>query len=120
MAGGALIFVQVIFGLVSLLDPATAALELSVAYPDPSNRSVVELSCREGVFPVDGAQFRRNDAVITTNNGLVSDVSESTGTITFSFTQQQEGVFTCTHQTSTSPSNAIGLAGKYVLLYVVV
>ena len=113
MAGGALIFVQVICGLISLLEPATASLELGVAYPIISNRSVVELSCREGVFRVDGAKFRRNNTVIITNNGLVSVVSEGTGTITFSFTQQQEGVFTCTDQTSTS--NAIALAGKYVL-----
>ena len=114
MAGGALIFVQVICGLISLLEPATASLELGVAYPIISIRSVVELSCREDNFnPANGAQFRRNNEVITTDSDLVSVVSEGTGTITFSFTQQQEGVFTCTDQTSTS--NAIALAGKYVL-----
>ena len=115
MAGGALIFVQVICGLVLLLEPATAALELSVTYPIPGNRSVVDLSCRQSgdLFNVDGAEFLRNNDVITTDSDLVSVVSEGTGTIRFSFTQQQEGTFTCTDQTSAS--NAIGLAGKSVL-----
>ena len=113
MAVGALKFLQVICGLVTVLDPATAALELSVTYPLPSNRSVVELSCRQSgnLFNVDGAKFLRNKAVITTNSGFVSVESEGMGTIRFSFTQQQE----CTDQTWTSDSNAIGLAGKYVL-----
>ena len=53
------LFVQVAFALVSVvLDLAVAQeLSLSVAYPVPSDRGEVELTCRAGLFPVDNAQF---------------------------------------------------------------
>ena len=107
------LFVQVAFALVSVvLDLAVAQeLSLSVAYPVPSDRGVVELTCRASLFPVDDAQFRRNNSVIAADNNLVTVLLEGAGTIKFSFTQEQEGYFTCTASNPDRTSNEIGLAG---------
>ena len=121
MAGGALAFVHVMFALASL--STGQELQLIVTRSDhvAGSPSVVELACRAAgfVFDLDGAQFQRNGTDIRIGSNRVTIIlNEGTGTIRFSFTRQQEGDFTCTHQTSTSTSNAISLAGKYGLLYV--
>ena len=121
MAGGTLAFVHVMFALASLSTGQELQLAITDSVHVAGSPSVVELACRAdgSLFDLDGAQFQRNGNPIDTGSNRVTILmNEGTGTIKFSFTPQQEGDFTCTHQTSTS--NAIGLAGKYGLLYVVV
>ena len=122
MAGGALAFVNVIFALASLSTGQELELIITNSVHVSGSPSVVELTCRTvgSVFSLNGAQFQRNGTDISTGSDRVTiHMNEGTGTIRFSFTRHQEGVFTCTDPNNpTWTSNEIGLAGKYVLLYV--
>ena len=86
-------------------------LQLTVIYPDASNKGFVELTCLIGdAFnsPVNDAQFERDNQLITSNSELVNIIQINESIISFSFTQDQEGWFRCTMSQAV---DAIALAG---------
>ena len=100
------------------------AVELRVEYPlvdavsADGNYSVVTLSCLRNTlgeplqrdqFP---ATFLRNGSVITPNSSLVTVTSGGSENISFVFTQEQEGEFSCRTALG-EVSNTVGLAGSY-------
>ena len=90
-------------------------LQLTITYPDASNRSFVELTCLIADAlnsPVNDAKFERDNQLITTNSELVNIIQTSESMISFSFTQDQEGWFRCTTSEAVDTSNAIALAGE--------
>ena len=100
---------SVVFWLV-LVDLTAAIDQLNVAYPerDNQNYSVVTLSCQDGAFFVENAIYQRNGVDLETQVLVIDETDEE---VTFVFTQDQEGWFTCGGSTSDiSPS--VGLAGR--------
>ena len=86
-------------------------------YPDASNRSFVELTCRliannYSISQVNVAKYERDNELITSNNELVNIIYENEYMISFFFTQDQEGWFRCTTD-AVVISSAIALAGGY-------
>ena len=106
--------VMVVICLFALMELTAAQPQLNVDYPegDNQNYSVVTLSCRDAAFFVQNAVYQRNGADL----GAVVNVIDLTDEeVTFVFTQEQEGWFTC----GTSPNNlspSIGLAGRSYLV----
>ena len=89
--------------------------KLSVQYPAVSgNYSVVTLTCRDAFGnKLSGAEFLKNGTLLTSGPEshqvtIINDTGD--GEISFSFTQEQEGVFSCGKGENVSAG--IGLAGK--------
>ena len=85
--------------------------QLEVQYPDFNNYTLVKLSCLRENRPQSDAEFFKNGTSLTSGSGSHQVTVNSTGSgeITFSFTQEQEGYFSC-HSRGHS-SDEIGLAG---------
>ena len=90
--------------------------QLGVEYPDNSNRSSVKLTCHRGSVPQNDAEFLKSGVVLTSGSAShqITINDRGDGEILFSFTQQQEGMFSCCSRGHTS--NEIGLAGIYVYM----
>lgn len=97
----------------------TAALNLIVTYPEPKNFSVVKLTCQDDSgIPLNNSEslrFLKNGTQLTSGSEShqVTINMTSTDDITFSFTQEQEGFFSCTRPRANA-SDEIGLAGKII------
>ena len=96
----------------ALMELTAALPQLNVAYPelDNQNHSVVTLSCRESAISaifVQNAIHQRNGAGLGTVVNVIDLTDED---VTFVFTQEQEGWFTCGPNTN-NMSPSIGLAG---------
>lgn len=91
-----------------------AQVELHVSYPEPGNYSVVMLACTDefGVRQ-DDVEFLKNGLVLNsgTSNNEVTVTNTSRGEISFTFSQAQEGFFSC--RSGSRMSSEIGLAGSY-------
>ena len=101
---------MVVICLFALMELTAALPQLNVVYPEHDNQNyrVVTLSCRDAVFFVQNAIYRRNGADL----GAVVNVTDLTDEdVTFFFTQEQEGWFTCGPSTN-NMSPSIGLAGR--------
>ena len=87
---------------------------LSVSYPQ-GNYGLVRLSCTDdfGDPQPQPASFRVNDSLIDPDTTLVTVTESGSYYIVFTFTQSQEGVFSC--ETSAAGSSAqVGLAGSWL------
>ena len=88
---------------------ASAQLRTAHSYPLDGNFSYVTLACLDGALPAQGAKFQLNTTDI---KETIHDVShDGNDTISFLFTQDQEGEFTCSRNGTVS--NGIALAGIY-------
>ena len=87
-------------------------------YPDVKNYSLVKLTCQREILPQDDAEFFKDGAILTTGSEShqVTINSTDSGEITFSFTQEQDGYFSC-HSRNHS-SAVIGLAGIHYNIHV--
>ena len=85
--------------------------QLDVDYPDVNNYSLVKLTCLRENLPQSDAEFFKDGTILTSGSESHQVTINSTGSgeITFSFTQEQEGYFSC-HSRDRS-SDEIGLAG---------
>ena len=108
--------VMVVICLFALMELTAAQPQLNVVYPDNQNHSVVTLSCRESAISaifVENAIYQRNGAdlgtVVNVLNSSIYDLTDEE--VTFVFTQEQEGWFTCGLSTN-NMSPSIGLAGR--------
>ena len=95
---------HLLFVLSLTTSPAeVAAVALLVDYPQPNNYSIVTLTCvKDGDFQdrlsaeQRPAVFLINGTAITAGSALVSEVTEETDeSISFVFSQAQEGQFSC-------------------------
>ena len=102
--------VMVVICLFALMELTAAQPQLNVAYPerDNQNYSVVTLSCRDAAFFVQNAIYQRNGAGLGTVVNVIDLTDED---VTFVFTQEREGWFTCGPNTN-NMSPSIGLAGR--------
>ena len=88
--------------------------KLSVQYPVSGNYSIVRATCRDvSGDKLSSAEFLKNGTVLTSGPEshqvtIINDTGD--GEISFSFTQEQEGVFSCGK--GKNRSAGIGLAGK--------
>ena len=103
---------MVVICLFALMELTAAQPQLNVAYPERDNQrySVVTLSCQESaIFAifVQNAIYQRNGADLGTVVNVIDLTDED---VTFFFTQEQEGWFTCGLSTN-NMSPSIGLAG---------
>ena len=86
---------------------ASAQLRIAHSYTLDGNFSYVALTCLDGALPAQGAEFQLNATDI---EEIIHDVShDGNGTISFLFTQDQEGEFRCSRNETVS--NGIALAG---------
>ena len=93
-----------------LVRGVSAQLRIAHSYPLDGNFSYVTLTCLDGALPAQGAEFQLNTTDI---EEIIHDVShDGNGTISFLFTQDQEGELTCSRNGAVS--NRIALAGKYL------
>ena len=108
----------VVICLFALMELTAALPQLNVVYPERDNKnySVVTLSCRDAAssaFFVQNAIYQRNGAdlgtVVNVLNSSIYDLTDEE--VTFVFTQEQEGWFTCGLGTN-NMSPSIGLAGR--------
>ena len=108
--------VSVICALVAV-DSAAAVVRLNVFYPEreEENYSAVRLTCTEGGLTVTNVEFLKDGDLITSTSNLVTVTNIGSGEISFTFTQQQEGMFSCRRGGGGDESEKIGLAGTYVL-----
>ena len=108
--------VSVICALV-VVDSAAADLDLNVFYLEEENYSAVRLTCTGGGLTVTNAEFLKDGDLITSTSNLVTVTNIGSGEISFTFTQQQEGMFSCRSGGGAGgdESEKIGLAGTYVL-----
>ena len=86
--------------------------QLDVQYPDNNNYSLVKLTCLRGTLPQTDAEFFKDGTILTSGSESHQATilnSTDSGEITFLFTQDQEGYFSC-HSRNHS-SDEIGLAG---------
>ena len=106
--------VTVVICLFVLMELTAAQPQLNVVYPerdDNQNYSVVTLSCQESAISailVQNAIYQRNGAGLGT---VVNVIDLTVEDVTFVFTQEQEGWFTCGPNTN-NMSPSIGLAGR--------
>ena len=105
--------VMVVICLFALMELTAARPQLNVDYPerDNQNYSVVTLSCRDAAssaFFVQNAIYQRNGVDLGTVVNVIDLTDED---VTFVFTQEQEGWFTCGPNTN-NMSPSIGLAGR--------
>ena len=117
MTEGTRFFVQVICALVAV-DLAAAFIRLNVDYPEreEENYSVVRLTCTEGGLTVTNAEFLKDGDLITSTSNLVTVTNIGSGEISFTFTQQQEGMFSCRRGSGGDESEkTVGLAGIRLL-----
>lgn len=87
--------------------------KLQVEYPVNGNYSVVRVTCRDLVGDkLNGAEFLKNGTVLTSGpaSHQVTITERGDGELSFIFTQEQEGVFSCGGEDSMSAG--VGLAGK--------
>lgn len=95
-----------------------AQVELHVSYPEPVNYSVVMLACTDefGVRQ-DDVEFLKNGHVLNSGSSKdqVTVTNTSYGEITFTFSQAQEGLFSC--RSGSRMSSEIGLAGTYIITH---
>ena len=87
------------------------SVELQVHYPENENEnySVVQLTCFDGSSLVSNAVFMKDGMNLAEQ---VSVTYTGIGFVTFAFTQDQEGNFSCRSSSSNSTSPPRGLAGK--------
>ena len=116
MKEGAGVLVQVVCALVAV-DLAAAVIKLNVFYPEreEENYSAVRLTCTEGGLTVTNAEFLKDGDLITSTSNLVTVTNIGSGEISFTFTQQQEGTFSCRRGSGGDESEKIGLAGIKLL-----
>ena len=105
--------VMVVICLFALMELTAAQPQLNVAYTerDNQNYSVVTLSCQESAISaifVQNAIYQRNGAGLGTVVNVIDLTDED---VTFVFTQEREGWFTCGPNTN-NMSPSIGLAGR--------
>ena len=105
--------VAVVCALVAV-DLTDAIIKLNVIYPE-ENYSVVRLTCTEGGFTVTNAEFLKDGVALTSTSNLVIVTNIDSGEISFTFTQQQEGMFSCRSGGGGDESVKIGLAGIKLL-----
>lgn len=95
------------------LASAAVQLFLGVEYPEEGrgNYSVVKLTCRDVLFLEENAEFLKDGVVLTSGpaSHQVTITNTGNGEISFIFTQQQEGNFSC--RRGGDVSEEIGLAG---------
>ena len=104
--------------LLVLLDSSARpeAIVVAVEYPTVDNFTVVSLSCLQNLFkdPLEAGQtpatFLRNGSVITPDSLLVTVTREEADSISFVFTQEEEGFFSC-RTARGELSGEVGLAG---------
>ena len=111
---GARVFVTVVCALV-VVDSAAADLDLNVFYLEEENYSAVRLTCTEGGFTVTNVEFLKDGDLITSTSDLVTVTNMGVGEISFTFTQQLEGMFSCRRGGGGDESEKIGLAGIRLL-----
>lgn len=103
---------RVLVALIMVSFFARAQVELRVSYPEPANYSVVMLACTDefGVRQND-VEFLKNGLVLNSGSSKdqVTVTNTSCGEITFTFSQAQEGLFSC--RSGSIMSSEIGLAG---------
>ena len=95
--------------LLAVVCSGEAQVNLAVDYPETGNYNLVTLTCN------DNFGTRLNDAeFLRRAPGQDSPVqlpgSPTNGEITITFTQEEEGYFSC--RSASVPSDEIGLAGK--------
>ena len=87
---------------------------LSVSYPEEAqaNYGLVRLSCTDdfGDPQPQTASFRVNDSLIDPDTTLVTVRESESYYIVFTFTQSQEGLFSC-ETSAAGSSEEVGLAG---------
>ena len=119
MMKGARVLVKVICVL-AVAELAAAVLQMEVVYPDgTSNPSCVRLICRNDTTlrRVSDAQFQKNGVPLSQGPGRdqVTSLVEGDGEVTFTFTQDQEGIFRCVHNDEMSQEiNLTGNASGYI------
>ena len=112
---------------------------LGIEYPNASDKNVVKLTCQrfgpnvtetEVIFeryngPINIITIDDNFNAIESGedgqelsevNGLSIISNPTNGSIMFSFSQDQEGWFTCKNPDDNIISNAVALAGCYIML----
>ena len=113
MMEGAHVLVKVICVL-AVAELAAARLRMDVDYPDgTSNPNRVKLTCRDDLIPLRGAQFEKNGVRLTPgqdNDQVTTLMPGGDGEVTFTFTQAQEGNFSCVGDGKMS--DPIGLTGN--------
>ena len=117
------VFVLVLVAAVRLGE----AIVLQATYPEADentktgNFGVVTLTCSDAFEIPDATTvfFERNEASITEGPNPVTVIDSQRTSVTFSFTQNQEGNFRCRTASPAETSQTVGLAGIYVHVQII-
>ena len=108
------LFLRVFCALLAPYPSEGNTVQLGVQYPVSGNYSVVRATCRDvSGDKLSSAEFLKNGTVLTSGperHQVTISNDTGDGEISFSFTQEQEGVFSC--RKGENVSAGIGLAGK--------